>query len=153
MALSHVDHFLIQAEDLEKTKNWYIDVLGMREGPHPDFKFLVHWLYIGDKDVIHMTQGGANVSENRKKYLGQQSEATEGSGVVDHIAFHAHDPHAMLAHFDANGVAYESRQVSDQGQFQLFMFDPNGVKIEINFPAEEAVGIEPAVMATDLKSE
>src|SRR5262249_59345328 len=83
MPLHHLEHFLIQTEDLEKTKDWYVDVLGMRVGPAPDFKFPVYWLYLGDNDVLHITQGGAQVSENRMKYLGQQSTATIGSGVVD----------------------------------------------------------------------
>jgi hypothetical protein len=42
--------------------------------------------------------------------------------------------------------------VSDQGLYQLFMFDPNGVKIELNFDNAEAValGIKPEVMASEL---
>src|ERR1700678_107239 len=58
MPLHHLQHFLIQTEDLEKTRDWYVDVLGMRVGPHPDFKFPVYWLYLGDTDVLHLTQGG-----------------------------------------------------------------------------------------------
>src|SRR5215467_12704250 len=89
MPLQHLQHFLIQTGDLEKTKDWYVDVLGMRVGPHPDFKFPVYWLYLGEDDVLHITQGGSQVSQNRMKYLGQQSTATTGSGVVDHVAFRA----------------------------------------------------------------
>src|SRR5258708_40063955 len=58
MPLQHLQHFLIQTEDLEKTKDWYVDVLGMRVGPHPDFKFPVYWLYLGDDDVLHITHWG-----------------------------------------------------------------------------------------------
>ena len=82
MPLEHLQHFLIQTTDLEGTANWYVDVLGMRRGPHPDFKFPVVWLYVGDNDVLHLTEGGANVSDNRMQYLGQESQATSGSGVV-----------------------------------------------------------------------
>ena len=81
MPLHHLQHFLIQTEELEKTKDWFVDVLGMRVGPHPDFKFPVYWLYLGDTDVLHLTVGGAKASENRLKYLGQESTATSGSGV------------------------------------------------------------------------
>ena len=43
--------------------------------------------------------------------------------------------------------------VSDQGLYQLFMFDPNGVKIELNFDNAEAIalGIEPELMASKLQ--
>jgi len=29
--------------------------------------------------------------------------------------------------------------VSDQGLYQLFLFDPNGVKVELNFANDEAI--------------
>ena len=57
MPLSHLEHFLIQAEDLEATRDWYVRVLGLRDGPHPDFGFPVHWLYIGETDVLGMIRG------------------------------------------------------------------------------------------------
>lgn len=152
MALTQVDHFLIQTADLAKTRDWYVRTLGMTEGWHPDFKFPVVWLYIGEKDVLHLCEGGANVSENRKKYLGQQSEAVSGSGVVDHIAFRAHGLTDTMAHLESLGVEFNQRMVSDQGLYQLFMFDPNGVKIELNFDNAEAtaLGIKAEVMASKL---
>ena len=58
MPLSHIEHFLLQTTDMEKTRKWYVEVLGMRVGPNPDFKFPVFWLYLGDKDVVHVTEGG-----------------------------------------------------------------------------------------------
>lgn len=88
MPLSHLEHFLIQTADIDVTRDWYVRALGLKEGPHPEFKFPVVWLYVGDKDVIHITAGGKNVSENRRQYLGQQSEEVHGSGVIDHLAFH-----------------------------------------------------------------
>lgn len=152
MPLSHLEHFLIQTGDLDGTRDWYVDVLGMTEGPHPDFRFPVRWLYLGGEAVLHLTVGGDAVDENRKKYLGQQSTATRGSGVVDHIAFRATGLAGMMADLDAKGVAYATRQVDDQGLFQLFLMDPNGVKIELNFAAAEARGIEPEVTAAELPS-
>ncbi len=150
MPLSHMEHFLIQTEDLQKTRDWYVDVLGMTEGPHPDFRFPVCWLYLGDEPVLHLTVGGEAVSENRMKYLGQQSTETRGSGVIDHIAFRAHGLGEMMVHLEKCGIDYTKRQVDDQGLFQLFLLDPNGVKIELNFAADEATGFRADVMAADL---
>lgn len=150
MPLHHLEHFLIQTADLEATRNWYVDVLGLREGPHPDFKFPVVWLYIGDTDVLHLTQGGSNVSENRRQYLGQQSEATHGSGVVDHVAFRCSGLRDMMTRLTERKVEFRKRMVSDQGLFQLFLLDPNGVKIELNFANAEAAGVEPELMASAL---
>jgi catechol 2,3-dioxygenase-like lactoylglutathione lyase family enzyme len=148
MPLHHLQHFLIQTEDLEKTKDWFVDVLGMRVGPHPDFKFPVYWLYLGDTDVLHLTVGGTKASESRLKYLGQESTATSGSGVVDHVAFRATGLLEMIDQLKKKGVAFKERRVNDQGLYQLFVTDPNGVKIELNFEAAEAKGREPEVMAS-----
>lgn len=152
MPLSHLEHFLIQTEDLDGTRDWYVEVLGMVSGPHPDFKFPVHWLYVGDEPVLHITGGGGAVSENRKKYLGQQSTVSKGSGVVDHVAFRATGLPEMMAHLDSKGIEYTRRQVDDQGLFQLFLMDPNDVKVELNFASEEASGIKADIMASELTS-
>jgi len=150
MPLSHIDHFLIQSVDLDATRDWYVDNLGMTEGWHPDFKFPVIWLYLGDAPVLHLCDGGARASANRLEFLGQQSQATEGSGVIDHVAFRATGLKETMAHLDAQGVDYKSRQVSNEGLFQLFMFDPNGVKVELNFDQAEAAHINAELMATEL---
>lgn len=150
MPLTHLEHFLIQTEDLDGTVAWYTDVLGMEQGPHPDFKMPVRWLYLGEEPVLHLTVGGENVSENRKKYLGQQSTATKGSGVVDHVAFRATGLADMIAHLDAKGVDYTKRQVDDQELFQIFLIDPNEVKVELNFAAAEAKDIKADVRAVEL---
>ena len=86
---------------MEKTRAWYVDVLGMRVGPNPYFKFPVFWLYLGDRDVVHVTEGGKGVSENRKRYIGQESQATTGSGTVDHIAFRATGLREMIRRLQA----------------------------------------------------
>ena len=95
-------------------------------------------------------RSGKNVSENRKAYLGQQSEETHGSGVVDHIAFRCTGLRDMMTNLQKHNVQFHKRMVNDQGLFQLFMLDPNGVKIELNFGNAEAQGIAPELMAAAL---
>ena len=150
MPLSHIEHVLIQTADMAATRDWYVRVLGFRVGPNPDFKFPVCWLYLGDQDVIHVTEGGAQVSDNRRRYVGQESAATQGSGVIDHIAFRCAGLERMLEHLNAIGVQFKRRQVNDQGLYQLFLFDPNGIKVELNFANSEARGIRAELMASDL---
>jgi catechol 2,3-dioxygenase-like lactoylglutathione lyase family enzyme len=152
MPLSFMEHFLIQAEDIEATKDWYVKVLGFTVGPHPDFKFPVYWLYLGDRDVLHLTVGGSRVSENRIKYLGQESQTTHGSGVIDHIAFRATDLNGVIEHLKKNKVEFKERRVDDQGLYQLFLLDPNGVKVELNFAAAEAKGRKAEIMASEMSA-
>jgi len=67
----------------------------------------------GGDDVLHITQGGAKVSENRMKYLGQQSTATTGSGVVDHVAFSRHRPPRFDRSSQAEEHRFKERRVND----------------------------------------
>ena len=150
MPLSHIEHILVQTTDIAKTVEWYVRVLGMRAGFTPDFRFPVQWLYLGDSDVVHVTEGGAATSENRKRYVGQQSDAVSGSGVIDHVAFRCTRLHETLAHLRAQGVDFKERQVNDQGLYQVFLFDPNGIKVELNFANDEAGGMRAEVVAADL---
>ena len=152
MPLEHIEHFLVQTSDIEKTREWYRRVLGMQDGPAPDFKFPVRWLYLGGRDVVHITEGGAKTSENRKRYLGQQSEDVKGSGAVDHIAFRCTGLKQMIEHLQALSVPFRQRMVSDQGLYQLFLMDPNEIKIELNYSNAEAIesGIKAELMASDL---
>ncbi len=150
MTILNIDHYLLQVADMAATRDWYVRVLGLEEGPHPDFRFPVCWLYANGKDVLHIAEGGANVSENRRRYLGQQSTDTAGSGVIDHVAFRVTGLAEMIERLDAEGADYTKRQVDDQASFQLFVQAPDGVKVELNFDVAEADGIAPELLAADL---
>ena len=149
MPVHHLEHFLIQPADLEATAAWWCDVLGLEEGPHPEFGFPVKWLYIGEKDVVHLTPGGSDVAEERKRYLGQQSTDVVGTGVVDHVAFRCTNLRHMLAHLREKKVDVKHRRVNDQALYQLFLLDPNGVKVELNFDVDEVYGVEDELLLDD----
>ena len=153
MPLHYIEHFLLQTTDIEASCDWYERVLGMTRGYTPDFKFPVQWMYLEDRDVLHVTEGGKNVSENRKRYVGQESQAERGSGVIDHIAFRCTGLKEMIDHLTRLGIPFKRRMVSDQGLYQLFLMDPNDVKVELNFANSEAIalGIEPELKASELQ--
>ena len=151
MPVSHIEHFLVAADDIDATRDWYARVLGMKPGPHPDFGFPVHWMYLGEVDVVHIGPSAKGASEIQKKYLGRTSQDHgSGTGAVDHIAFRATGLRQMLEHLRAEGIRFSQRRANGQALFQLFLFDPNGIKIELKFAAQEAEGIAPELMASDL---
>jgi len=142
MPLSHIEHFLVAADDIDATRDWYARVLGMTSGPHPQFGFPVHWMYLGAADVVHIGPSARVASEAQRAYLGRTSQDSgSGTGAIDHIAFRATGLSEMLEHLRAQGVAFNQRRANGQALIQLFFHDPNGVKIELNFAAEEAPGI------------
>ena len=151
MPISHIEHYLIAADDMDKTRDWYCGVLGMQEGWHPDFGFPVYWLYLGGRDVVHISQSAQRASHNQKAYLGRTAQDTgAGTGAIDHIAFRATGLAATKAHLRRGGVEFNERRANGQALYQLFMFDPNGIKVELNFDAAEAQGMEPDVTGARL---
>lgn len=154
MPLSHIEHFLIAADDIDATRDWYARVLGMKPGPHPDFGFPVHWMYLGGVDVVHIGPSAKNAGEIQKKYLGRTSQgsaqADAGTGAIDHIAFRATGLREMMEHLRKEKISFTQRRANGQALFQLFFHDPNGVKIELNYAAAEAEGVAPELMASEL---
>lgn len=151
MPVSHIEHFLVAAGDIDATRDWYARVLGMKSGPHPDFGFPVHWMYAGDLDVVHIGPSAKGANEIQKKYLGRTAQDQgAGTGALDHIAFRATGLRTMLEHLKKEGVPFSQRRANGQALFQLFLYDPNGIKIELNYAAHETEGIAPELMASDL---
>jgi catechol 2,3-dioxygenase-like lactoylglutathione lyase family enzyme len=142
MPLSHIEHFLVAADDIDATRDWYARVLGMRSGPHPDFGFPVHWMYLGEADVVHIGPSAKSASQNQRNYLGRTSQDQgAGTGAIDHVAFRATGLAAMLEHLRKEKIHFSQRRANGQALLQLFFYDPNGIKIELNFDAAEADGI------------
>jgi catechol 2,3-dioxygenase-like lactoylglutathione lyase family enzyme len=151
MPISHIEHFLVAADDLDATRDWYARVLGMTSGPHPDFGFPVHWMYLGEVDIVHIGPSAKGANEIQKTFLGRTSQdAGAGTGALDHIAFRATGLTQMLQHLRAQKVPFTQRRANGQALFQLFLYDPNGIKVELNYAAAEAEGIAPELMASDL---
>jgi hypothetical protein len=76
----------------------------------------------------------AGVPNSELYYLGSpKNAATSNSGVIDHIAFLATEPDRFVEHLKARGVACRPRNFPDSGLYQLFIKDPDGLTIELNF--------------------
>jgi catechol 2,3-dioxygenase-like lactoylglutathione lyase family enzyme len=139
MGLRFLEQILILARDPAGRRDWWCQALGLREGSHPDFGFPVHWLYIDEQDVVHI--GQANYSRHQNRYLANREGAggTADTGAIDHVCFNCEGISEFVQRFEARGIEFSERQAHDQALFQLFLRDPiNGIKIELNFAAEEA---------------
>jgi catechol 2,3-dioxygenase-like lactoylglutathione lyase family enzyme len=138
-----LNHFSIRTLDLDATRDFYERVLGLTVGPRPPFPFPGLWLYRGDHGeytnaVVHVIGIDRNDPEGLRKYLGDRDEQSlKGTGALDHVAFFATDLPGMLEHLKHVGVAPRERTVPALGLHQLFLDDPNGVVVELNYPASE----------------
>jgi catechol 2,3-dioxygenase-like lactoylglutathione lyase family enzyme len=132
MAITHMQHYMVLSKDLEKTRAFYCDVLGLKVGPRPPFDFEGFWIYTGDVAAVHVAGQSSYEDTGRLKDSGI---ARNGSGSVDHIAFAADDYDELIASFDRHGVKYRATRVPGSDLRQLFVFDPDGIQIEINIRA------------------
>jgi hypothetical protein len=55
----------------------------------------------------------------------------------------------MKQRLESKGMAYESRQVPGGDLWQIFVDDPNGVMIELNYEAAKEQGASAPTMRTD----
>jgi len=152
MSLS-LNHYSIRTADLAGCERFYCGLLGLQVGPRPPFPFPGLWLYQGDTSVwanaaVHIIGIDRNDPEGLKAYLGDREEvALQGSGAVDHVAFFATGLLQMLARLQAQNIEPRERTVPLLGLHQIFVDDPNGIVVELNFPAAEKAALDAAAAA------
>ena len=146
MPIAKLGHFSIRTTDLRRTCDFYRDVLGFEEGFRPPFDFPGAWLYRGgdegDFGTVHVIGIDPDDPAGLVAYLGDKSEARlAGSGAIDHVAFLATDLPDMHRRLRQTGIAFRERTVPSLELHQIFVEDPSGVTIELNYPAAEAAAL------------
>jgi catechol 2,3-dioxygenase-like lactoylglutathione lyase family enzyme len=138
MAIKTFEHVLILANDVEKTKDFYVDILGLEVGYRPDFPFKGFWLYLKENKkaaCIHLAMRKQDTGQDY--YIGKKEDVKSGSGVIDHVAFNADDIEAMKSKLDEISMEYTHRKVPGFPLEQLFIDDPDGVKVELNYATSD----------------
>ncbi len=135
MAIDRLDHYSIRTTKLAETERFYVDLIGLEVGPRPSFPFPGVWLYRNGIAVVHVVGIDPEDSAGLVAYLGDKGldGAADGTGSIDHVAFLCSDLDGMRAHFSASGVAFRERAVPNIALHQIFLEDPNGVTLELNF--------------------
>jgi catechol 2,3-dioxygenase-like lactoylglutathione lyase family enzyme len=124
MPATSMNHFTILTDDVDATVRFYGDLLGLRAGPRPDFDFPGAWLYGDETPILHIV-GGRPRAELR-------------AGVIDHMAFTGRDLPATLRALKTRGIVHTCRRQVGSGTWQVFFFDPNGARVELDFDAGES---------------
>lgn len=145
MTVSRLAHYSIRTLDLERSCRFYERVLGFKRGYRPPFDFPGAWLYKGgdesDYGTVHIIGVDPANPDGLAAYLGDKTLPASGTGTVDHIAFLATGVQAMWDTLRAEHVVWRDRTVPSLGLHQVFIEDPSGVTIELNFPAAEVAGL------------
>ncbi len=121
MPIDGFQHFNIRTSDLEQARAFYVRALGLRVGDRPPFASAGYWLYLGGAPVVHLVQ--ATSEEFREP----------GSGRLDHVAFRGVDLNGTRRTLQASGIVFRETVVLRDATVQIFIHDPDGLKIELNF--------------------
>jgi catechol 2,3-dioxygenase-like lactoylglutathione lyase family enzyme len=129
MSVGTLDHFNIRTRDLAATVHFYETVMGLEKGPRPDFAFPGAWMYSEGKAVVHIV----DISKT-------DEQQKPDSGVVHHVAFASHGFDGMKQRLSSKKMPFDARQVPGGELWQIFVNDPNGVMIELNYEAAKEKG-------------
>lgn len=119
VALQHVN---IRCANAAKSRDFYVGLLGLVQGPRPPFASQGYWLYLDENPVVHLVQ----------KPEGEASRGP-GTGELDHIAFEGTDLEEMRRRLRENNIAFREASVPRDDVVQIFVRDPDGIQLELNF--------------------
>jgi catechol 2,3-dioxygenase-like lactoylglutathione lyase family enzyme len=135
MGIKRLDHYSIRTTRLDETQRFYTEVMGFEVGPRPDFPFPGVWLYQDGIAVVHVVGIDPNDPQGLIAYLGEKGiDGASGTGTIDHVAFLCDDLDGMRRHLQTCGLDFRERAVPNMALHQIFLEDPNGVTLELNFP-------------------
>lgn len=128
--VKHLDHVNIQTLDVAATARFFTDVLDLDARPMAPGVALddVTWMFdAADRPIVHLNRPGVTFAEDAARPL------RPDTGALNHVAFECAGYDSMRARLDTLGTAYRTREVAAIGLKQLFVDDPNGVRLELNF--------------------
>jgi catechol 2,3-dioxygenase-like lactoylglutathione lyase family enzyme len=130
VTVTGLEHVLVLSDDIDATRDFYCHVVGLRVGERPPLEFPGYWLYSGPAPCLHIADRRAYSAHAAQVGLAMGS-VHDGAGPVDHIAFGAGDYEEVAQRLECSGVPAVANTVPG-GPRQLFLEDPNGVRVEIN---------------------
>lgn len=124
MPVTGIDHYNLRAslEVLEGIRDWYRDTIGLVVGERPPFNNRGFWLYAGTRPVLHLSEEAPG-----------ERHPMPGEGTFDHVAFACADFDAMRARLERLGIAFRVADVPLTRTRQIFLRDPAGNGVELNF--------------------
>jgi catechol 2,3-dioxygenase-like lactoylglutathione lyase family enzyme len=138
MSIKGLFHVAIKTANLDQTVRFYTEVLGLVAVARPDFGYPGAWLAVpgeGGDAIIHIYAGGPA--------LGPEGDVPSGSAAIDHISLMVSGYHRFRERFDRYGLPYREFEVPGTSLWQLFVYDPSGVQLELTFEGANEAGPKP----------
>jgi catechol 2,3-dioxygenase-like lactoylglutathione lyase family enzyme len=131
-----IDHVTLRCaqSQLASVQAFYETVLGLQSGQRPSFDFAGSWLYSGSQAVVHLAVVLDKPLAGDALQVSSRPQASAATGYIDHFALRAtlgiDEVRENLRSLD---VPFSEEAVPDMPLHQIFLVDPLGVKIELNF--------------------
>ncbi len=136
MPVSGLFHVAVKTNDLAATVRFYEDVVGLKSVWRPDFGYPGAWLATPEgAAIMHIYAGGPA--------LGTQGKAPYGTAAIDHVSLSATGYHDYIAAFRAAKYDWREFKVPGTTLWQLFVYDPSGVQLELTFDGASEPGPAP----------
>lgn len=126
MPATDLHHLAIKAKDLDATVAFWNEVVGSHSVERPDFGFPGAWLQFGTT-MIHLYAGETATNPD--------GGYDRGSAAIDHVALSAHGFDEMRRLLTDKGLDWRQMDIPSFSLWQLFVHDPNGILVELNFDA------------------
>ena len=110
-------------ELLEREKEFFCEVLGLREGDRPGFSSRGYWLYADGKAIVHLSESDSHFSN-------------ENQGFFDHVAFQTSNLVEFIQVLKDRKIDHSIVYLAEIEMTQVFFKAPSGTGIEINFQDE-----------------
>jgi catechol 2,3-dioxygenase-like lactoylglutathione lyase family enzyme len=141
MVVRRLEHYNIRTTKFAETVKFYDDALDMKAGRAPMAKedAPATWLYdASGVAAIHLTPvdpaDPAASYARIAQYRGGEPDATfQGSGAIDHIAFECEGYDDIKGRLQVLNLAFVENAFDNFDLRQIFVKDPNGVTLELNF--------------------
>ena len=130
MHVEAIDHVNIITSDLEATAGFFADVLGLerRDGPPPLTFRNAQWMFdASGRAVVHIN------TEDAPRAYDRDTTAGPSTGALHHVALRCVGHDAMVARLEDRGIDFRRNRVAAIGLRQIFVSEPNGVLLELNY--------------------
>ena len=124
--LVEFDHVTLIVKDVEASRKFYVDKLGMTEAKRPDFDFPGAWFQLG-QSMIHVT-----LASDLAGAAGWGDRGVKSLSRGHHFAYVTEDFEEALSTIDALGIEIaDGPKIRPDGARQVYIFDPDRHVVEI----------------------
>lgn len=117
LAIKEINHVALYVADVEKSVQFYEQIMRLQPLARPDFDFPGAWFRVGTHQELHL--------------IGIRTEPVISGSRSNHFALEVSDMQAWESHLIQQKASYRPPKPRPDGILQIFVYDPDGYWIEL----------------------